>query len=119
MDENPGAAPLHGSGAHLGLFDRSGIAIMSTGILELTAQSHRGSKDLSDMDELETFDKTWPQEQSQSLVRTRTFDLGTRRSHSTFRLNIPRAVNANAQMRGDYFTFILSECELFELSSKV
>ncbi|CAE6452656.1 unnamed protein product [Rhizoctonia solani] len=115
LDENPGATPSHGSSAHLGSFDRSGIAITSTGILELSPQSHRGSKDLPDMNELEAFNQTWPQEQSQCLVRTRTFDPGTTRSYSTFRLNIPRAVNANAQMRGDYFTFILSEYEIHRL----
>ncbi|KAG8717717.1 hypothetical protein FRC11_003703, partial [Ceratobasidium sp. 423] len=75
------------------------------------------SKDLPNApDELEEFDQKWPHEQSQSLVPARTFDPGIGHSRSgVIQPSIPRAVNANAQMRESYFTFILSGYELHRL----
>ncbi|KAL5631813.1 hypothetical protein ACGC1H_000011 [Rhizoctonia solani] len=114
LTDNPRTIPLYDSGTHLGSLDGSEISILSTGILKLAVHSCRGSKDFPNIDELEAFDKIWPQEQSQSLARTRTFDPGTRRSDLTA-LSIPRTVNANAQMRQSYFTFILSEYQVYRL----
>ncbi|CAE6516345.1 unnamed protein product [Rhizoctonia solani] len=116
LKNNPGTIPMHDSSLHRRSLDTSGISILSAGILETIAHSYRRSEDISDTTgELEDFDKTWPQEQSQSLVRPRTFNAGTSYPCLIIQSNVPRAVNANAQMRMDYFTFILSEYEIHRL----
>ncbi|CAE7212026.1 unnamed protein product [Rhizoctonia solani] len=117
LTEHLGASPWYGLSPHLTPFDDSGDSVLGAGALAL-ARSHLGHKDPPNApDELiEAFDNTWPQEQSRSLARARTFDPGTASAHLiSVRPGVPRTVNANAQMRESYFTFILSEYELHRL----
>ncbi|CAE6485805.1 unnamed protein product [Rhizoctonia solani] len=117
LSENPGVIPLDGWDTRPRLFKNAGGSILSAGMLELMSHSHsRSENPLNALNESRTFDKTWPQEQSQGLVRARTFDPGITYSCSVaIQPNIPRVVNANARMRESYFTFILSEYEIYRL----
>ncbi|KAJ1305689.1 hypothetical protein OPQ81_010427 [Rhizoctonia solani] len=117
FNENPAVISPNDSNAFLGLFETSGSSILSAGILQLMAQSRHTSQNLPHApDELEVFDRKWPQEQSQSLLSSRSFEPRLKHSHSRAnQSSIPRAVNANAQMRETYFTFVLSEYEMHRL----
>ncbi|CUA73538.1 Transmembrane protein 184 homolog DDB_G0276041 [Dictyostelium discoideum] [Rhizoctonia solani] len=114
LNNNSATISMHDS--HWRSLDTSGISLLSAAILETITHPYRRSEDtLETIGEPQDFDKTWPQEQSQSLVRARTFDAGTSYPCLTIQSHVPRAVDANAQMRMDYFTFILSEYEIHRL----